>query len=251
MPVLRCALWGKGPQMQFYCAAQSHIGLRRKLNEDSLLDRAELGLWAVADGMGGHEAGEFASAAVVNGLGKVAPQKSSEDMAGAAIAALEAVNDELNLFARSTGEPRTVGSTVVGLTVIGGSFACFWAGDSRAYRVRNRQIEQITNDHSLVNDLVRAGMITADEAEHHPSANVITRAIGVSREVEIDCVSGEVAAGDIFVLASDGVTRVMAAGEIMQAVLTRNPRQAVDTIVATVLDRGAPDNLTVIVVRVG
>jgi serine/threonine protein phosphatase PrpC len=102
-----------------------------------------------------------------------------------------------------------------------------------------------------VNDLVRAGMITAEEAEHHPSANVITRAIGVSREVEIDCVSGDVAVGDIFVLASDGVTRVMAAEEIKTAVLTRNPRQAVDMIVATVLDRGAPDNLTVIVIRVG
>lgn len=237
--------------MQFSYAVQSHIGLRRKLNEDSLLDHSGLGLWAVADGMGGHEAGEVASAAVVDGLGKVGPHASSESMAGAAIAALEAVNEELIMFARTSAEPRTVGSTVVGLAVIGGSYACFWAGDSRAYRVRNRQIEQITRDHSLVNDLVRAGMITAEEAEHHPSANVITRAIGVSREVEIDCVSGDVAVGDIFVLASDGVTRVMAAEEIKTAVLTRNPRQAVDMIVATVLDRGAPDNLTVIVIRVG
>lgn len=239
-----------GGTMQFQCAAQTHIGLRRKLNEDSLLDRSEIGLWAVADGMGGHESGEVASAAVVTGLRELPVQASRDDMTRSAIRALETVNDDLIMFARSDMQPRTVGSTVVGLTVMHGTYACFWAGDSRAYHVRNRQIEQITRDHSLVSDLVRAGMITAEEAESHPSANVITRAIGVSREVEIDCVTGEAMQGDIFILASDGITRVMSAAEIMKTVLTRNPHQAAEAMVATVLDRGAPDNLTVVIVRV-
>jgi serine/threonine protein phosphatase Stp1 len=239
-----------GGTMQFQCAAQTHIGLRRKLNEDSLLDRSDIGLWAVADGMGGHESGEVASAAVVAGLQELPVQPSSDDMARSIIKALETVNDDLFMFARSDMQPRTIGSTVVGLTVMHGRYACCWAGDSRVYHVRNRQIELITRDHSLVNDLVRAGMITAEEAESHPSANVITRAIGVSREVEIDCVTGEAMQGDIFILASDGITRVMSAAEIMKTVLTRNPQQAAEVMVATVLERGAPDNLTVVIVRV-
>ncbi|MES2698253.1 MAG: protein phosphatase 2C domain-containing protein [Pseudomonadota bacterium] len=236
--------------MQFQCAAQTHIGLRRKLNEDSLLDRSDIGLWAVADGMGGHQSGDVASAAVVSGLGELQAGTSSSELARSAITALDAVNEELIAFARAEVQPSTVGSTVVGLAVLQGTFACFWAGDSRAYRVRGRSIEQITSDHSLVNDLIKAGMISADEAESHPSANVITRAIGVSREVEVDCVTGDVAPGDIFVLASDGITRVMAADEIMHAVLTRNPTQAAEAMVAVVLDRGAPDNLTVVIVRI-
>lgn len=236
--------------MQFQCAAQTHIGLRRKLNEDSLLDRSDIGLWAVADGMGGHQSGDVASAAVVTGLGALQAGSSSDELARSAITALDAVNEDLLAFARADLQPSTVGSTVVGLAVMHGAFACFWAGDSRAYRVRGRIIEQISSDHSLVNDLVKAGMISAEEAESHPSANVITRAIGVSREVEVDCVTGDAAPGDIFVLASDGITRVMTADEIMRAVLTKNPTQAAEAMVATVLERGAPDNLTVVIVRI-
>jgi serine/threonine protein phosphatase PrpC len=236
--------------MQFQCAVQTHIGLRRKLNEDSLLDRTDIGLWAVADGMGGHEQGDRASAAIVEGLGKLTQQPSRQALTDAAIRALEVVNEELYMFAKSDATPRTIGSTVVGLAIAGGSYGCFWAGDSRGFRIRDRQIEQLTRDHSLVNDLLRAGMITEDELESHPSANVITRAIGVSREVEIDCVTGHAEQGDIFVLASDGVTRVMSADDIMKTVLTRNPMQAGEEIVRIVLERGAPDNLTVIIVRV-
>ncbi len=236
--------------MQFQCAVQTHVGLRRKLNEDSLLDRTDIGLWAVADGMGGHEQGDRASAAIVEGLGKLAPQPSRQALTDAAIRTLQAVNEELYMFAKSDATPRTIGSTVVGLAIAGGSFGCFWAGDSRAFRVRDRQIEQLTRDHSLVNDLLRAGMITEDELESHPSANVITRAIGVSREIEIDCVTGHAGQGDIFVLASDGVTRVMSSDDIMKTVLTRNPMQASEEIVRIVLERGAPDNLTVVIVRV-
>jgi serine/threonine protein phosphatase PrpC len=237
--------------MQFQCAVQTHVGLKRKLNEDSLLDRTDIGLWAVADGMGGHEQGDRASAAIVEGLGKLVRQPSSQAMTEAAVKALEAVNDQLYMFATSDATPRTIGSTVVGLTIAGGSYGCFWVGDSRGFRIRNRQIEQLTRDHSLVNDLLKAGMITEDELESHPSANVITRAIGVSREVSIDCVTGDAAHGDIFVLASDGVTRVMTADDIMKVVLTRNPMQASEEIVRIVLERGAPDNLTVVIVRVG
>jgi serine/threonine protein phosphatase PrpC len=236
--------------MQFQCAVQTHVGLRRKLNEDSLLDRTDIGLWAVADGMGGHEQGDRASAAIVEGLVKLTRQPTSQAMTEAAIRALETVNEQLYTFAKSDMTNRTIGSTIVGLAIAGGTYGCFWAGDSRAYRVRNRQIELLTRDHSLVNDLVRAGMITEDEAESHPSANVITRAIGVSREVDIDRVTGDAEPGDIFVLASDGVTRVMSADDIMKTVLTRNPMQAGEEIVSTVLERGAPDNLTVVIVRV-
>lgn len=236
--------------MQFQVASRTDIGLRRKINEDALIDRSAIGLWAVADGMGGHEAGDIASAKVVEHLGAVPQGATAGETADAAIAALQQANEELIAYAHARSSQTTIGSTVVGLAIAQGEYRCFWAGDSRAFRVRDRQIEQLMQDHSLVNDLVKARLLAPEDAATHPDANVITRAIGAKEEIEIDCNSGDVKLGDLFLLASDGVTRVLSDEEILHELITKNPMQAADSMVEMVLARGAPDNLTLIIVRV-
>lgn len=236
--------------MRFFSASCTDVGKRRKLNEDSLLDRPDLGLWAVADGMGGHEAGEVASAMIVERLGSLAAAEQAEKFADLAETELADVNRQLLDLARSGGERKTIGSTIVTLAICAGRFACVWAGDSRAYLVRDRKISRLTEDHSLVNDLVRSGLLAPEDAAGHPDANVITRAVGAAEDLHLDRVAAAVSPGDHFLLASDGVTRCLQDSELLDIAISSNPRQAVETIRDLVLERGAPDNLSVVIVRV-
>ncbi len=204
--------------MGFKCVSRTHVGLRRKVNEDALLVRTPRALWVVADGMGGHDAGEVASAMVVEALSRVPLSENIEGATANALAALEQVNEALIAMAHSDGRSRTIGSTVVGLLINNGRFRCFWAGDSRAYWLRGGEITQITRDHSLVQELVDAKMLSPGEAEHHPNANVITRAVGVAEKLVVEISSGDVKAGDQFLLASDGLTRVVDDREVLQEI---------------------------------
>ena len=128
--------------MAFECVSRTDVGLKRKINEDAVLVRTERGMWAVADGMGGHEAGEVASAKVTEALLNLPIVYHLDELVAAAIEALEQVNRDLITLARSDHTPRTIGSTVVGLAISGGEFRCFWAGDSRCYRIREDSIMQ-------------------------------------------------------------------------------------------------------------
>jgi serine/threonine protein phosphatase PrpC len=236
--------------MSFDCVSRTHVGLRRKVNEDSILVRTERGLWAVADGMGGHEAGDVASAMATEALRRLPIVYGLDEMVDAAIEALSQVNHELIDLARSEDRSRTIGTTVVGLAIADGRFRCFWVGDSRAYRVRSGQIRRLSRDHSLVQDLIDAGMLDSGEAERHESANVITRAVGVAEELQVDSSTGEVASGDIYLLASDGLTRLVDDDELLEE-LTSAPLDAVaDKLVELVLARGAPDNVSIIIIKV-
>jgi serine/threonine protein phosphatase PrpC len=136
------------------------------------------------------------------------------------------------------------------LAIADGHFHCFWAGDSRAYRVRDGQIRRISRDHSLVQDLVDAGMLAADEAERHVNANVITRAVGVAEDLDVDSSTGDALPGDLFLLASDGLTRLVDDQEILAQLATSTPDEAADTLIDMVLARGAPDNVSLIITRV-
>lgn len=230
------------PTGGFEQASRTHVGCRRKLNEDALLANADRGLWAVADGMGGHEAGDVASAMVVDALSRCGSEPE-------AIAALADVNARLIALGRSGPEARTIGSTVVGLILNGAGFTCFWAGDSRAYRLRDRKLVRLTHDHSLVQELVDAGMIGEDEAETHPNANVITRAVGVADRLEVDSVRGDVRSGDLFLLASDGLTRLVGDQELGDRLASAGLDEAADGLLELTLDREAPDNVSLILVR--
>jgi serine/threonine protein phosphatase PrpC len=235
--------------VNFECVSRTHVGLRRKVNEDSVLVRPGRGLWAVADGMGGHDAGDVASATVTEALMRLPIVYGLDDLVESAIATLVRVNHQLIALAASNGAARTIGSTVVGLAVADGEFRCFWAGDSRAYRVRGARIDQLTRDHSLVQDLVDAGMLDPREAEGHPNANVITRAVGVVEQLKVDVVSGDARPGDQFLLASDGLTRLVDDDELATELTSRPAEEAADRLVDMVLDRGAPDNVSLVIVR--
>jgi serine/threonine protein phosphatase PrpC len=236
--------------MGFDCAIRTHVGLKRKLNEDSVLGLTERGIWAVADGMGGHEAGEVASAKVVEALGQLPESHHPEELAAFAVQALKRVNQELVDLAFDGVEQKTIGSTVVGLAIGDGQYRCFWAGDSRAYRVRDGGIAQISRDHSLVQDLIAAKMLEPEDAESHPNANVITRAVGASEDLKVDTVGGVAFSGDIFVLGSDGLTRMVSQVEILAALYSKPLEEAADSLLEKVLERGAPDNVSFVIVRV-
>lgn len=235
--------------MAFECVSRTHVGLRRTVNEDSLAVRPDRGLWAVADGMGGHDAGDVASSKVTEALLKLPVVYGLDELVDGAIAAIKRVNHELIELASSVDSERTIGSTVVGLAINGGQYRCFWAGDSRGYRIRDGELSRLTRDHSLVQGLVDAGMLDPKDAETHPNANVITRAVGVSPDLIVDITRGEVSAGDQFILASDGLTRLVDDQELA-AVLTSMPAaDAADRLIETVLSRGAPDNITIVIVN--
>jgi serine/threonine-protein phosphatase Stp1 len=239
-----------GARMRIECASRTHVGLKRKINEDSIFVASERGLWAVADGMGGHEAGEVASAMVVDALAGLAAADDLDDLTGRVQDALAEANRRLVEMARASASKQSIGTTVVGLAIADGAFRCFWMGDSRAYRLRAGEIARVSRDHSLVQRLVDAGMLKPEDAETHEHANVVTRAVGVSEEVDVEVVSGDVEAGDQFLLASDGLTRVVRDEEIAAELQHALPEEAADNLLRLVLERGAPDNVSIIIIRV-
>lgn len=208
----------------------------------------ERGLWVVADGMGGHDAGEVASAKVVDALQHLPQVDDVDRLVEHAIVALQRVNRELIALA-AAGDQRKIGTTVVGLAIADGQMRCFWAGDSRAYRVRDGMIIQLSRDHSLVQELVDAGMLDEQGMQDHPSSNLITRAVGVAEELKVDTVRSDAAAGDIYLLASDGLTRVIEDQELVAVLTSLEIEEAADRLLEAVLDRGAPDNVTMVITR--
>jgi serine/threonine protein phosphatase PrpC len=229
--------------------SRTHVGLRRKVNEDSMLVRDDCGLWVVADGMGGHEAGDVASSRVTEALARIPARDGLDELVEDAITTLKQVNHDLIELAGSQDGQRSIGTTVVGLAIDQDEFRCFWAGDSRAYRIRDDDIVQLTRDHSMVQDLVDAGMLRPDEAADHPNSNIITRAVGVAPDLRIDTIAGDVKPGDQFLLASDGLTRMVDDRELVAQLTSRAPAPAADSLIETVLSRGAPDNVSLIIAR--
>lgn len=237
--------------MRFECVSRTHVGLRRKINEDSVFADSARGLWAVADGMGGHDAGEIASTMVTDALRCLPVASDANELTAKAVDALRDVNRQLLDLARSNGETQrtTIGTTVVGLIIAGGNFNCFWMGDSRGYRLRGDEIKRVTHDHSVVQNLVDAGLLRPEEADSHENANLITRAVGVGEKFEIETVTGDAQPGDQFLLASDGLTRVVPDEELAAELSTHSPEEAADNLIDMVMARGAPDNVSLIIVK--
>jgi serine/threonine-protein phosphatase Stp1 len=211
--------------------------------------RPDLGLWAIADGMGGHDAGEVASAMIVDSLAACVAGLDLNARVVAADAALRTVNDKLMEMGQGGPSGRTIGSTVVAMAADAVAFTCLWVGDSRAYRLREGYMAQLTRDHSLVQELVDAGMLTAAEATNHPNGNVVTRAVGAAAKLDIDIVQGDVLAGDVFLLASDGLTRFVEPDELLRGLQQGDLERAADDFIDLVVGRGAPDNLSFILLR--
>lgn len=229
-------------------AARSDTGRVRGHNEDAILHRPELGLWAVADGMGGHERGEWASACVVDALSAVAVGPSFDTQLEIVAEALHAVNASIHADGGADGA--RAGTTAVALLIGDGRFGVLWAGDSRAYLLRAGTLVRLTSDHTQVQDMVDRGLLTADEAKDHPMSHVLARAIGVQPTVQIDVVADAPVPGDVFLLCSDGLTCCIADAELPPLLGVRAPDSVADTLIAMCLERGAPDNVSVVVVAI-
>ncbi|WP_109450667.1 protein phosphatase 2C domain-containing protein [Azospirillum sp. TSH64] len=227
-------------------AAATHVGRVRKLNEDSLLDRSEIGLWAVADGMGGHQRGEYASAAIVQALEAIAAPDGAPALMAAVKGGLEAVNGQLRFQGQRSGGP--IASTVVCLLLSGWSFACVWAGDSRLYLLRDGCIFRVSHDHSVVQELVDAGALHPDETASHPRGNEVTRAVGAFDDLALEMRQGRAQPGDLFLLCSDGLTKFVGDRELSILLAAPDLAAAVDRLIATALERGGSDNVTVVAV---
>ncbi|MEE9319803.1 MAG: protein phosphatase 2C domain-containing protein [Granulosicoccus sp.] len=230
---------------RWFSCAVSDVGHVRKTNEDSFLDAREQSLWVVADGMGGHSRGDRASQNIIEKLHDF----EASDTAQASLEDLLERLESANQLCREVSDGQVMGSTVAALYVHDKHAFMLWAGDSRIYRLRDEEFVQLTDDHSLVQELHRLGELTFDEAENHPSANVITRAIGVSDELDVQVRQVDMLPGDRFLLCSDGLFKDVKKNEVRANLELASPKLALDELVALALRRGGTDNVTGIVVQ--
>ena len=237
------------PALQCTSTSRSDVGMVRQHNEDACLDRPDLGLWVVADGMGGHSAGDVASQMIVERLEALNTAPELARFVEQVETALEAVNQELRLLAASKAAS-TIGSTVVALLARDAHAVCVWAGDSRAYRVRGGRLLQITQDHALVADLVERGVLTAEQAQNHPQSNLVTRAVGAGDVLKLDYEIVALRPGDRFILCSDGLDKEVSDDELLEAASRQGDPSPASSLVELALSRGSRDNVTVIVVDI-
>jgi len=229
--------------------ARTHVGLKRPVNEDSLLALPEQKIWVVSDGMGGHAAGDYASQLITGLIATIDPNLPAAETMHALRGAIQSAHAMI-LTEAEARQVEVIGATVACLVLANSHFVVIWAGDSRIYRFRDGEIQMLTADHSIVATLVQSGQLTWDEAEQHPQSNAITRAVGVGEDLELDKVRGEVEPGDRFLLCSDGLTKYATFG-MLEQVLAQSPLETItDRLIQIALDGGGADNITVIVVDV-
>ena len=232
--------------MRWTSASATHVGYVRQHNEDAFLDHREQGLWAVADGMGGHWGGALASQTVIDNLVDFV---RADDLADNVASLEQRLHQANRQCAERAGPKRSMGSTAA-LLFAHDPFCFFlWAGDSRVYRVRDGDIERISRDHSVVEQMVRDGQITEAEARHHPSGNVITRAVGVAKTLDVEVEFATTRPGDTFLLCSDGLYRHVEDREIATALADGELDHAVDSLMKLALTRGGTDNITIVAAR--
>jgi len=237
--------------MAFETCHRTDVGRVRSLNEDSVLAQPAAGLWLVADGMGGHTAGDFASQTIARELQTVGIPTGAADLHARFVARLARANSRILKQAEIIGGG-TVGSTIVALLIQQDHFACIWSGDSRIYRMRGNRLSRVTRDHTEVQELLDSGAITKEQAESWPRKNVITRAIGVTPTPECDMVEGTLIDADLFLLCSDGLTEYFSDGELAELLFSGaagSLERLCNQLVDTALERGGKDNISAILVR--
>lgn len=224
----------------------SHVGLRRELNEDTYYGDAELGLWLVADGMGGHEYGEIASALAREAV--VREVRNGHSLHEA----IRIADEDIIRHSRRRAEALPMGTTVAAVRVSGDRFELAWVGDSRAY-LWNERLCQLSQDHSYVQELIDQGVITAEQARTHPHRNVVTQALGVTdpQHLKIETVQGELKPGMQLLLCSDGLTEEVDDHQIAR-ILARtelSAQECVDHLIHAALQGGGSDNITAVLIR--
>ncbi|MGR5235981.1 PP2C family protein-serine/threonine phosphatase [Vibrio alfacsensis] len=233
----------------YFTFAKTHPGKVRPYNEDALLDMSERGVWVVADGMGGHSAGDIASQMLVDRIARYVKDSQSTNI-DELRKVVEQANKEIYQYAQVHLDGKTMGTTLVLLFMQDGYYHCLWVGDSRIYQLRDERFFQKTRDHSQVMDLVEQGLLAFEDAESHPLANVITRAVGVDAVVTIDQISGQLLDGDQFLLCSDGLSKELTNEEMHKTLQADSVSQAGLALMHSALVRGASDNVTCVLVKV-
>ncbi|MEN4904825.1 protein phosphatase 2C domain-containing protein [Luteimonas sp. TWI1416] len=225
----------------------THAGLRRELNEDTYYGDSELGLWLVADGMGGHEYGEVASALAREAIVREIRQGRSLPQA------IRLADEEIIRASRRRSDTLPMGTTVVAARITGSRFEVAWVGDSRVYLWRDGQLAQLSQDHSYVQALIAQGALSVDQARTHPQRNVVTQALGVTdpQALNVETLAGELAPGNQLLLCSDGLTEEVDDRAIAQVLAHAecSAQECVDGLVAAALDGGGSDNITAILIR--
>jgi protein phosphatase len=240
--------------MHIYAWASSDVGMKRHHNEDRYLLAPDLHLFAVADGMGGASAGEVASGLAVARVDAFVHTRAAaleggndDDVAAVLVGAVGAANAAIRDQGVADPTCRGMGTTMTTLCFVRDRAFIAHVGDSRCYRVRGGHIAQLSRDHSLVEEQVRAGLITPEQARSSPWKNIITRALGAAATVDVDVTSVPVEDGDVFVVCSDGLSGVVADDEIARVVGEQFLHRVPDTLIDLANARGGPDNITVVV----
>lgn len=229
-------------------ASRTDVGKVRESNEDAYLDRPEAGIFAVADGMGGHADGHLASSMIVEALTKIKQTKKLSELVEFVEYHILKVNEHLFNFGQQ--HQQITGSTIVALLVMDDFCAYMWAGDSRLYRLRDGHLEQLTIDHTQTELYIEQGLIERKDAEKFASRNRITRAVGAAKDLILDVEVVELQAGDRFLLCSDGLDKHLLHTEIAAAMQAGSVEVVSDGLIEATLDRGANDNVTVCIVDV-
>ncbi len=224
------------------------VGRQRNANEDALYEAGEAGLFAVADGMGGARAGEVAAKAAVE---EIAGLERDEGVGERELAAVvEQANRRIHELSRGDESLAGMGTTMTTLAVGEGEVAIAHVGDSRAYRLRDGELERLTHDHSLVDEMVRAGRLTPEEAEVHPQRSIITRALGPEPQVEVERMTYPARAGDVYLICSDGLTTMVPEDGVAAILRVRSSlRQAAVELVQAANEAGGRDNITVVLFK--
>jgi serine/threonine protein phosphatase PrpC len=234
---------------RFDAVVNTHKGNVRNLNEDSLLSRSEAGLWVVADGMGGHEAGEVASQLIVSSLESLPQRAYISDFVDDVEDTLLLVNQKLRTHSIEKLNGLTIGSTVTCLILREAIGVVLWVGDSRLYRLREGRLEQLTKDHSEVQAQIDMGVLTPEQAENSSIKNMLSRAIGAFDELDVDVNAFPVQADDLFLLCTDGLYNELSSGEIEQMLKYGHLDKISEKLMQSCLSHEAKDNVSFIVVK--
>jgi serine/threonine protein phosphatase PrpC len=231
-------------------SSRSDVGNERQVNEDACLDLPARGLWVVADGMGGHAAGDVASQMLVSKLTGVDSHDKFSELVNDVEERVLEVNRRLHEMSFEGDEPKVMGSTLAALIAFEKYVICMWVGDSRVYRLREGELlTRLTTDHSEVEELIATGTLNEASALDHPSANVVTRAVGGLEHVYVDLELDELEDKDRYLICSDGLFKDLSEEEIEELLGEGSCVDACHTLIDTVLERECADNVTVVVVE--
>lgn len=227
--------------------ASTNTGSVRDHNEDLYAVVPDLKVWVVADGMGGHSAGDWASKQIAEAFSELPDCEGLDSLLEGVGNAIHSAN--ATIFQRGLSEGKTMGSTVVSLAISGNAFGIVWAGDSRAYLLRGGELLQLTTDHTQVQAMIARGILSPDEAESHPMSHVLSKAVGVEEVLELEGITDTFHSGDLFLLCTDGLHGVLQESEIRDILLNSEFTASADRLIERCLEVGAKDNVTVIVVQ--